>query len=98
MDFKTIFAIIEHLGQFEYWGNMADVLLSLCDYNSYHKIATALTNQNLMMQARLRTLKAKPIPGFSFPEEDMNAISPLIGTIFQASIGEKNIEQILNGQ
>lgn len=94
----AVMQIVEHLGQFEYWGNMTDVLLSLCDYSSYHKIATALENPTLMMQARLRTLKAKPIQGFSFPQEDMAAISPLIDAIFQTKIGAKNIEQILNGQ
>jgi Fe-S-cluster containining protein len=94
----AVMQIIEHLGQFEYWGNMADVLLSLCDYSSYRNIATALENPTLMIQARLRTLNAKPIPGFSFPEEDIDAVSPLIGAIFQTKIGEKNIEQILNGQ
>lgn len=94
----AVMQIIEHLGQFEYWGNMEDVLLSLCDYSSYHKIASALENRALMMQARLRILKAKPIPGFSFPEEDMDAISPLIDAIFKTKIGEKNIEQILNGR
>lgn len=93
-----VMQIIEHLGQFEYWGNMVDVLLSLCDYSRYHRILSALENPALMMQARLRTLNAKPIPGFLFPEEDVDAISPLIDAIFRAKIGEKNIEQILNGQ
>jgi len=94
----AVMQIIEHLGQFEYWGNMTDVLLSLCDYSGYHNITNALENENLMMQARLRTLKAKPIPGFSIPEEDINAVSPLLDAIFQTKIGAKNIEQILNGQ
>lgn len=93
-----VMQIIEHLGQFEYWGNMVDVLLSQCDYSSYHKIASALENPALIMQARLRTLKAKPIPGFSFPKEDIDAISPLFDAIFKTKIGEKSIEQILNGQ
>lgn len=94
----AVMQIIEHLGQFEYWGNMRDVLLALCDGSSYHAIASRLDQPALMMQARLRTLKARPTPGFFFPEEDIGAVSTVTEAIFKTQIGEKNIEQILNGQ
>lgn len=94
----TVMQIIEHLGQNEYWGNMRDVLLSLCDRISCKKIAEHLENPALIIKARLRVLKAQPIPGFLFPDEDSSKIHPLIQSIFTERIGDKTIEQILNGQ
>ena len=35
--------IVEHLGQNEYWGNMTDILLALCDISRYTTLRTAST-------------------------------------------------------
>lgn len=90
--------IVEHLGQYGHWGNMVDVLLSLCSRNLSKDISSMLDNPALIIQARQRILLAKPIPGFFLPQEDMEKISPLLQAIFNKKIGEKTVEQILNGQ
>ena len=90
--------LIEHLGQKEYWGNMADVLLALCDIPINSKIAEKLVDPSRIMQARLRTHSARPLPGFLFTEEDEMKIRPLLQSIFTTEIGGKSIEDILNGK
>jgi len=89
--------IIEHLGQKEYWGNMLDVLPALCDISEYSSVARHLTT-TAMMQGRLRTLTAKPLPGFLFTEEEEETVAPLLKTIFNTEIKGKRIEDILNGR
>ncbi|MBW1634727.1 MAG: YkgJ family cysteine cluster protein [Deltaproteobacteria bacterium] len=88
--------IIEHLGQKEYWGNMLDVLPALCDISEFSPISRHLSTAD-MMQARLRTLTAKPLPGFLFTEEEEQTVSPLLQTLFDTEIEGKRIEDILNG-
>ncbi len=89
--------IVEHVGQKEYWGNMLDVLPALCDISEFNAIANQL-NTTIMMQARMRTLTAKPIPGFLFTEEDQQTVTPLLEAIFNTEIDGKRVEDILNGQ
>jgi len=89
--------VIEHLGQKEYWGNMLDVLPALCDISEYKKVAQYL-NSTVIMQARMRTLTAKPLPGFLFTEEEEKTVSPLLQTIFNTEVEGKRIEDILNGR
>ncbi len=89
--------IIEHLGQKEYWGNMLDVLPALCDISEFNRIARYLNN-TVIMQARMRTLTAKPLPGFLFTAEEEKTVSPLLQTIFDTEIEGKRIEDILNGK
>ncbi len=89
--------IIEHLGQKEYWGNMLNILPALCDI-SEHSCTAQHLNTTIMMQARMQTLTAKPLPGFLFTEDENKTVSPLLNTIFNTRVGEKRIEDILNGK
>jgi Fe-S-cluster containining protein len=89
--------IIEHLGQKEYWGNMLDVLPALLDISEFREIADHL-NSSQIIQARMQTLTAKPLPGFLFSEEHTNEISPLLQSIFAAEVEGKKVEDILNGK
>jgi len=88
--------LIEHLGQKEYWGNMLDVLLSLLDISEFEKIAEHV-NSILIMQARMQTLTARPLPGFLISEKHSEQVLPLLQKIFSAEVRGKTIENILNG-
>ncbi|MFT5699421.1 MAG: Fe-S-cluster containining protein [Desulforhopalus sp.] len=89
--------VIEHLGQKEYWGNMLDVLLAMLDIGEYRKIADRL-NQTLIIQARMRTLTAKPLPGFLLSEEEGPKVAQLLEKIFETEVEGKRIEDVLNGK
>ena len=89
--------VIEHLGQKEYWGNMLDVLLAMLDIGEYREIADKF-NQTLIMQGRMRTLTAKPIPGFLLSEEEGPQVAQLLESIFDTEVDGKRIEDILNGK
>ena len=90
--------IIEHLGQHEYWGNMLDVLPALCDISSYKDIAGLFADPSMIIKARLRTRRARPLPGFLLLAEEQEKISPLFKAIFSTRIDGKRIEDILNGR
>jgi Fe-S-cluster containining protein len=90
--------IIEHLGQDEYWGNMLDVLPALCDISIYKNIADLLPDKAMIIQARLRTKRARPLPGFLLLEEEREKIAPLLGAIFSTRIEGKRIDDILNNR
>jgi Fe-S-cluster containining protein len=90
--------IIEHLGQNEYWGNMLDVLPALCDISIYKNIADLLPDQAMIIQARLRTRRARPLPGFLLLEEEREKIAPLLEAIFSTRIEGKRIDDILNNR
>jgi Fe-S-cluster containining protein len=94
----AVMQIIEHLGQQEYWGNMLDVLLALCDILSNKKITAFLPNQTMIIQARLRTRRARPLPGFLLLEEEQEKIAPLLNAIFSTRIEGITINDILNGR
>jgi len=89
--------IIEHLGQKEYWGNMLDVLLALLDISEFRAIAEHL-NSTQIIQARMQTLTAKPLPGFLYSEEHAEKVFPLLQLIFAAEVEGKRVEDILNGK
>jgi Fe-S-cluster containining protein len=89
--------LIEHLGQKEYWGNMLDVLPALCDISEFKDIATSL-DVSLSRQARLRTLTAKPLPGFLLSEQDGPEVTTLLETIFDTTVDDMRVEDILNGK
>ncbi len=88
--------LIEHLGQREYWGNMLDVLPALLDINEFRDIGTRL-DQTLIIKARLRTLTAKPLPGFLLSDEEGGKVAQLLETIFSTEVEGKRLEDILNG-
>ncbi len=90
----AIMQLIEHLGQFDLWGNMLDVLLVQCN----QKTARHLDDKTTMVTLRKHLLKAKPLPGFLIPEEDYQQVSPLMTAIFSTKIHGRTIEQILNNQ
>lgn len=89
--------LIEHLGQKEYWGNMLDVLPALLDISEFKEIADHL-NSTLIIQARLATLTAKPLPGFLLSEEHGPKVIPLMERIFNATVEGRRIEDILNNR
>lgn len=89
--------LIEHLGQKEYWGNMLDVLPALLDIGEFREIGTLLPPGHAL-QARLRTLTAKPLPGLLISEENEERVSDLLETIFQAKVDGKTVEDFLNGR
>lgn len=89
--------LIEHLGQREYWGNMLDVLPALLDINEFQKIGSRL-EKALIVKARLRTITAKPLPGFLLTEEDGSKVTALLHKIFSSKVSGKRLEDVLNGQ
>ncbi len=89
--------LIEHLGQKEYWGNMLDVLPALLDIGEFHEIGDHLP-QALIIQARLRTLTARPLPGFLFSKENEEQVTNLLTNLFNSRINDKRLEDILNGR
>jgi Fe-S-cluster containining protein len=94
----AILQIIEHLGQNEYWGNMRDVLLALCDISRYQSIGRLLPDRALVISARIRTRKARPSPGLILTEEDRKKVAPLLACIFSTQIEGKSVGEILNGR
>jgi Fe-S-cluster containining protein len=89
--------LVEHLGQREYWGNMLDVLPALLDISEFREIASRLDHTRII-KARLRTLTAKPLPGFLLSEENGGKVTQLLKTIFSAQVAGKRLEDILNGK
>ncbi len=94
----AVLQLIEHLGQKEYWGIMSDVLLALLDISTYQPIAQAVNAPERVMEGRLRTLTARPLPGFLFSEEEEQLLRPLLQSIFSTRIGGATVEDILNGR
>lgn len=90
--------LIEHIGQGEYWGNMHDVLLALCDLKENESCAELLIMPSVADQARARLRKARPLPGFLIGADDYDKVSPFIEAVFAETIGEKTVEDILNGR
>ncbi len=89
--------LVEHLGQKEYWGNMLDVLPALLDIRTFREIADHLP-PTISIQARLRTLTARPLPGFLLSEEHGEQVASLLEAIFRAEVDGKQVEDILNGK
>jgi len=89
--------LLEHLGQKEYWGNMLDVLPALLDIGEFYEIGNQLP-QTVIIQARLRTLTARPLPGFLFSKENEEHMTNLLTTLFNTRINDKRLEDILNGK
>lgn len=93
----AVMQLIEHLGQFEFWGNMVDVLvvlLHLPEFGNFAKVG----NPELLHHARTHIRRARPLPGFIIPPEEKAKIDPLLHAIFQTRLGRKTVEQILNGR
>ncbi len=89
--------LVEHLGQREYWGNLLDVLPALLDISEFREIADRL-DRTLIIEARLRTLTANPLPGFLLSEQSHTKVSLLLDAIFAAPVEGKLVGDILNGK
>jgi Fe-S-cluster containining protein len=94
---SAVMQIVEHLGQGEYFGNMFDVLLALCDLPE-NKTLMRLLPASLSNQGRAKVTKALPLPGFLLVEEEMEKVQPLLEAIFGHKIGDRSIEDILNNR
>ncbi len=90
--------IIEHLGQFNSWGFMCDILVEQAHLNNYSKIIKATQPSEQIISAKSRLRAAQPIAGFIFPENENNSISALLQSVFSAKIDSRTVEQILNGE
>jgi Fe-S-cluster containining protein len=89
--------IVEHLGQKEYWGRMQDVLAALLDIRRYSSIAVHV-EPTLIIQARLRTLTARPLPGYLFSEDPDNRISGLLHRLLDGEVDGRRLGDILGGR
>lgn len=94
---SAVMQVVEHLGQGEYFGNMFDVLLALCDLPENKKLMRLLP-ASLSNQGRAKVIKALPLPGFLLVEEEMEKIQPLLEAIFSHKVGDRTIENILNNR
>lgn len=94
----AVMQIIEHLGQFEIWGNMTDVLMAILDNSSHHRNSSQSPSGDRMSQSRHNVRLAQPLPGFIIPEKEKEEVNILLRLLFSQKIGNKTIEQILNGQ
>jgi len=92
--------VIEHLSQFEPWGNMLDLLLLLAPpavigaggENQRKDPAGARTI------AQSNCLTARPLPGFLVGEKDAEPVGILLDSIFKQRICGKTVEDILNNR
>lgn len=95
----VIYQLIEHLDQGEYWGNMFDLLRVYCSlHGSPIKHDELNLESNLIKKAQGKLLRATPLPGLLFTEEDQKHIGPLLDSIFTAQVNNKTIEDALNGK
>jgi hypothetical protein len=89
--------IIEHLGQFDSWGLMRDILLQQIDACNYTKFIDLPEISPQLKQSLSRLRTAQPIPGFILPEDEESNIALLLESIFSSRIDTRTIEEILNG-
>ncbi len=89
--------IVEHLGQKEYWGRIGDVLPALLDIRRYSSIAVHF-DPVLTLQARIRTLPARPLPGYLFTEDPDKRISGLLHRLLDAEVDGRRLGDILGGR
>lgn len=87
--------IIEHLGQFNTWGNMLNVLYIL---GSETGIIDSSQDKGELTAARAGCITAQPLPGFLLDDVEGEAIIPLLESIFTATVDGKSIENILNSR
>ena len=90
--------IIEHLGQFNSWGYMSDVLIEQAHLNNFQEIMEVTQETVLFDQAKLRLRRAQPISGFIISDDEDSSIASLLQSIFSTKIDTRTIEQILNGE
>lgn len=94
----AVMQLIEHLGQFDHWGNMIDVLTVLMEVPEHLGRSDSFHNRELVRHARAHVRPAQPLPGFILPEAEKKRVDPLLRSILTTRLGLKTIEQILNGR
>lgn len=96
----AISQVIEHLGQFEPWGNMLDLLFLLAPPAVVGTGAENHQNDPAGARAIARSncLTAKPLPGFLVEEKDAEPVGFLLDSIFNRRVGGKTVEDILNNR
>lgn len=88
--------IIEHLGQFNPWGYLTDVLS--IEIVRFESDGIPATIEDRRQTALARILRARPLPGFVIPDSELDRVAPLLQAIFQTPIDTRTIEEILNGR
>jgi len=89
--------LIEHLDQFNQWGIMTDVLLSLTGSPKYQNTYDQYINNDRVITAKNNLRPAQPLPGLAVPEPCSDKIGPLIQAILTTRVDHRTIEQIFNG-
>ena len=82
----AISQLIEHLDQNQPWGNMLDVLPLLQN------------GPEDRIRDQLQPLRSRPLPGFMLSADEHRAVAPLLEQLFAARVGERTVEDILNGR
>jgi Fe-S-cluster containining protein len=88
--------IIEHVGQFDHWGTMIDVLTLQAAAAGCIPPGGRL-EKNLSV-ARSNCLTAKPLPGFLIEEKHYEKVAGLVEDILSARLKGRSIEDILNSR
>jgi len=87
--------IIEHVAQFNIWGNMLNVLYVLgCETG----VIGPESDDATLVSARERCTTAQPLPGFLLDETEYEQIAPLLESIFAATVDGRCVEDILNNR
>jgi hypothetical protein len=90
--------IIEHLGQFDFWGYMSDILIQQAHCNNHLEMFAENRQIKFLELAKRRLRRAQPISGFIISEDENGSIACLLQSIFSTRIDTRTIEQILNGK
>lgn len=94
--------VIEHLGQFDLWGNMLDLLFLMAPPSIAEDGDGDKDRQNGLADARTiarsNCLTARPLPGFLVEEKDSEPVGALLESVFKKQVGTKTVEDILNNR
>ncbi len=89
--------LIEHLDQGRYWGNFFEIIFVLSKNHEYGFLKNSIS-PDLIEQAEQGIRRAIPLPGFLYTEEEAAEIEKLLESVFHARLGNRTIEDILNGK
>lgn len=90
----VISQLIEHVAQFNIWGNMLHVLYVLgCETGTIEQ-----EDGEKLAAARACCTTARPLPGFLLDESEYEQIAPLLESIFTSTVDGRTIEDILNNR
>jgi len=96
----TLSQVIEHLGQFDLWGNMLDLLFLMAPPSRAGDGEKDRQNglADERATARSNCLTARPLPGFLVEEKDSEPVGALLESVFKKRVGTKKVEDILNNR